>query len=87
MSNTRCVERPNIHVQRVAYVQRYFAAHPHEAAFTRDATPVERRVFDLPIGTLVRVVKVLTGDAHANHRPPHQCINRRLHDDERHTYH
>ncbi len=69
MSNTRRIKRPNIHAQRVALADRYFAAHPHEPAFTRDATSAERRVLDLPLGTLVRVVKMPTGDAHT-YTPP-----------------
>ena len=70
MSNTRKAKRPNIHAQRVALAARYFAAHPHEPAFTRDATPAERQQFGLPPGTLVRVVKMPTGYAHAFSPPP-----------------
>jgi hypothetical protein len=70
MSNTRRIKRPNLHAQRVAYAERYFAGHPHEAAFTRPATPAERQQFGLPDGTIVRVVKMPTGFAHAYTPPP-----------------
>lgn len=70
MSNTRRIKNPNIHAQRVAQAHAYFALHPTADAFTRDATPAERRVFDLPPGTVVRVVKMPTGYAHAYTPPP-----------------
>ncbi len=70
MSNTRGIKRPNMHQQRVALAHAYFAQHPTAQAFTRDATSAERRVFDLAPGTVVRVVKMPTGYAHAFTPPP-----------------
>ncbi len=70
MSNTRRVKRPNVHAQRVAVAQAYFAQHPTADAFTRPATPAERLVFGLAPGTVVRVVKMPTGYAHAFTPPP-----------------
>ncbi len=55
--------------RRVALAERYVATHPAALAFTREATPEERRVFNLPLGTLVHVVKLPMGDAHA-YPPP-----------------
>jgi hypothetical protein len=70
MSNTRRIKRPNVHDQRVAVAQAYFAQHPTAEAFTRPATPAERLVFGLAPGTMVRVVKTRIGFAHAYAPPP-----------------
>ncbi len=70
MSNTRRVKRPNVHAQRVALADAYFAQYPTADAFTRSATPAERRVFGLGPGTMVRVVKTRIGFAHAYASPP-----------------
>ncbi len=70
MSNTRRAKRPNVHQQRLALAERYFAHHPTADAFTRSATPAERRVFGLGPGTMVRVVKTRIGFAHAYAPPP-----------------
>ncbi len=69
MSNARKAKRPNIHTQRVALAQAYFAQHPRALAFTREATPAEQRVFNMPPGTQVRVIRTDTGFAHA-YAPP-----------------
>jgi len=74
MSNTRRVKRPNVHAQRVALAHAYFAQHPHETAFTRSATPAERRVFNFPPGTQVLVAKTRSGFAHA-YAPPQAGLN------------
>ncbi len=71
MSNTRKVKRPNVHAQRVALAQAYFAQHPTADAFTRDTTPAERLVFGLAPGTVVRVIKMNAWNyAHAYAPPP-----------------
>jgi hypothetical protein len=70
MSNTRRIKRPNVHAQRVALADAYFAQYPTADAFTRPATPAERRVFGLAPGTMVRVVKTRIGFAHAYAPPP-----------------
>ncbi len=54
MSNTR----------RVALAERYVATHPAALAFTREATPEERRLLSLPLGSVCRVVKMGVGYAH-----------------------
>ncbi len=74
MSNTRRAKRPNIHTQRVALAQAYFAQHPTEDAFTRNATPAERKQFGLPPGSTCLVVKTRIGFAHA-YAPPQPTLN------------
>jgi len=75
MSNSRRIKKPNVHQQRVALAQAYFAQYPTAEAFTRDATPAERRVFDLPPGTVCRVIKMNAWSyAHA-YAPPQAALN------------
>ncbi len=69
MSNAKRIKKPNIHAQRVSLAQAYFAKHPADLAFTREATPAEQRMFNMPPGTLCRVVKTWFGFAHA-YAPP-----------------
>jgi hypothetical protein len=65
MSNAKKIRRPNIHAQRVALAERYFAEHPADLVFTREVTPAEQRMFNFPPGTACRVVKTPFGFAHA----------------------